>query len=324
MQQKSADSPRYSYRIWMRRLVVASCIALMAYAAVVMLHFAKAEQLLKSRDVDGAAFWLARLDVLWPRSAEVKFLLARTFRRQGKLQLAQSYLDSARELGGRPDRVRREEIMAAAQSGQLSRVEAQMRRMLVDPGDDAPEICEALINGFLLNYRFGDANELLDIWQSDFPVDAQPLFIRGQVSEQLGSSQEACEYYRQALSRSPGRDDITLRLFISLIAQHEYSQAEPLYRVLASRRAEDSELGVAWATCLLETGRPEEAQSVLEKLVQRQPEHREAKLLLAREYFRGNKPDQSLSLLRPHLAKLPKDYDFRYLLAQVLASSRAS
>ena len=70
----------------------------------------------------------------------------------------------------------------------------------------------------------------------------------------------------------------------------------------------------------METGRPEEAQSVLEKLVQRQPEHREAKLLLAREYFRGNKPDQSLSLLRPHLAKLPKDYDFRYLLAQVLAS----
>lgn len=320
MPQKLDDRPRHPRRRWIRQLALWVIAGVVGYAAVVMLHFARAEQLLKSRDVETAAIWLERLDRLWPRSAEVKFRLARAFRRQGRLELSQSYLDSARELGSDPDRVRREEIMAAAQSGQLSRVEPLMRRMLVEPGDDAPEICEALINGFLLNCRFGDAYELLDLWQSDFPDDSQPLFVRGQVAEQLGSSKDAIEFYRQALTRAPGRDDVTLRLFVSLVAQHEYSQAEPLYRELASRHAADAELIVARATCLLETGRPAAAESMLETLVQQHPEHREAKLLLAREYFRGKKAEQSLALLRPHLAQSPKDYDFRYLLAQVLAS----
>ena len=320
MPQQPLDHPQRSFRRWMRRLALSAVVAIAAYAAVVMLHFVRADQLLRSRDADAAASWLERLDVLWTNSAEVKVQLARAYRRQGRLELSQSYLVSARQLGCNPERVRREEIMAIAQSGLLSRVEPQIRQMLVDPGDDASEICEALINGFLLNFRFADAYGLLDLWQSDFPDDPQPLFMRGLIAEQLGISKEASDFYQQALARAPGRDDIRLRLFVSLVAQHEYSQAEPLYLKLVNRFRDDTELVVGWATCLLETGRSEEAASVLEKQVRRQPEHREAKLLLAREYFRENKADQSLVLLRSHLAKSPKDYDFRYLLAQVLAS----
>lgn len=287
---------------------------------VIWFHHCWALQLIQSRELLPAQQVLNRLEIIQPRSSAVSLLLARVSRLSGSLDAMHRNLHEASARGAPPELVRREELLAIAQTGQLAQAEPALRKLLANSDSESSEICEALINGLLLNYRLGEAQQLLDAWQSDVANDPQPSFIRGQIAEQLGNNTSAIEDYQRALRLNPQRRDIKRRLFIALISQHQYTKAEDLFRQFGGNPADDVELGVARARCLAETGQPKESRALLETLLNQYPEHREVNLLLAREYFRDGNAEVALKLIRSRLVKNEVDYDYRYLLAQVLTS----
>jgi len=229
-------------------------------------------------------------------------------------------LEQAKTLGVSSDALRREEVLAHTQSGELNDYESTARRFLVAPGDDAAEICEAIINGLLLNYRIAEANQLLELWEKDFPGDAQPIVVRANVTEQVGQTHRAIELYQRAAELAPNRKDVKQRLFITLVSQHRYREAGLLLNKWSYKSDKDIDFNISLATFYLETGNAQDALRLLEQLAKIHSEHRQVQLLLARQLFREGQVERVLSIVRLHLKRSPRDYDFRYLLGQALSS----
>ena len=57
--------------------------------------------------------------------------------------------------------LKREELLTLAQTGQLSKAEPHLPKLLIDAREDGPEICEAFVRGYLDTFRLDRAFELL-------------------------------------------------------------------------------------------------------------------------------------------------------------------
>lgn len=268
--------------------------------------------------LDQAAFWLNLWEISSWRSAELCLHKARLQRLQGQSDAARSKLELAKKYGAAEADLRTEEILMLAQGGQLSRVEQHLKSLLIEQRVGLQSVCEAYINGFLLNYRFGDAAGLLDVWEKDFPEAAQPKFVRGLIEEQLGNSAIAMESFQAALKLDPTRHDIRLRLAIALTRQHNYKQAVEYFKEIESRYAVSEEYLLHYATCLSEMGDQKAALPVLDRLLAQHPQHREANLLKARYHFANREYAEAKALLEKRLRQTERDYDYRYLMGLVL------
>lgn len=304
----------------LRWCIVFGGFVLLAYTTLVWFHSDQAKLRMKERDLEAASGWLARLTYLLPYSSQVAFLRARHARLQGNLMEMFKQLEHAKTLGMSLETLQKEEVLAHVQSGELNNYELTARRFLVEPGDDAAEICEAIINGLLLNYRLAEASQLLELWEKDFPGDAQPIAVRANVTEQIGQTHRAIELYQRAVELAPQRKDIKRRLFISLVSQHRYREAELLLKTWTYHSDRDVNFNIALATFRLETGNAPDALELLEQLGETHHEHRQVQLLLARQLFREGQVERVLSIVRSYLERSPRDYDFRYLLGQALSS----
>ncbi len=251
-------------------------------------------------------------------STDLRLSRARLHRVRGQTEDARKELDLARQYGAAKEDIRTEEILMLAQGGQLSRVEQNLKSLLIEQRVGLSAVCEAYINGFLLNYRFGDAAGLLDVWEKDFPEAAQPKFVRGLIEEQLGNSAIAMNSFQAALKLDPSRHDIRLRLAIALTRQHNYKQAVEYFKSIDSRYADSEEYLLHYATCLSEMGDQKAALPVLNRLLARNAQHREANLLKARYHFAIRGYAEAKALLEKRLRQTERDYDYRYLMGLVL------
>jgi tetratricopeptide (TPR) repeat protein len=257
----------------------------------------------------------SRLD---PANGEVHLLRARAFRRKGELQNVRQALETAARNGIALHRIRREEWLAMAQSGQMREAAPHLRELLVEPGDDGPEICEAFVNGYFLTYQLADAFRILDAWEKDFPQDPQPLVFRAAFSAKTESWMAAAGYLRQALGLAPQRDDIKRDLANALLNLRETAEAAKLFQQLLKTDPNDPELLVGWMQILVERGEIVEARSILKQVLQSHPQNFRALRTLGQlELMDGHFSDATQYL---GMALTLKNYDteVRYALGTAL------
>jgi len=279
-----------------------------------------ARSLLGSRQNEEALLCLGRVEAFHPGIAETSFLQARAYRRLGRMSLMRSCLETAWNRGYPVERLEREQRLALAQLGQLNEALPHLPAMLADPQDDASEICEAYISGYLLTYQFGPANHLLEAWIADCPDDPQAFFVEGRIYDELSSFKDAAKSFEEALRLDPDRNDIRIRYAGTLSDLHRYDDAAAQYEMLLSEFDDDPETLTGWAKCLVETARGDEARDVYRKVFELTPNHEKARIGLARlEFQQGNK-EESLAILLPLYEKHPRNSSIRYLLGQVLRS----
>ena len=162
-------------------------------------QLAVARRALKDRDGDKALSAAREAVRLSPRQGEAHFTLARAFRRQGQLDKVRESLEHAAKLGVPPDRIRREEWLALAQAGQMKEAQPHLSELLINPGDDGPDICEAYANGFFLTYRLDAAEQILDAWEKDFPQDPQPHVFRASMNSKMHNWPTTISHLRKAI-----------------------------------------------------------------------------------------------------------------------------
>ena len=80
-------------------------------------------------ETDAAAGWLKWAGRLNGGEAELEMFWARLERKRGDLQAMDRHLATASDLGVRPERIRRERMLAAAQIGQLGPIEKRTEEM---------------------------------------------------------------------------------------------------------------------------------------------------------------------------------------------------
>jgi tetratricopeptide (TPR) repeat protein len=274
---KSADDQLSGSRP-KRYLVYATVVI----AAVVWLWFGggaagfalmQARSALGGRDLDASLEWIEIVDWLDARNAEAALLKARISRRKGELGQAREWLQKALDRGCPQKDVRREQTLAFAQAGQMREAEPQLRALLLDPGDDAQEICEAFASGYYLNHELKKAAALIDSWAADFPEDPQPWLFRGRIQKSQHEPKLAESAFREALKRDPN-----------------FVDAWP-------------ELGEV----LIELLRPEEALAAFQRCLELDPNHDNARVGIAAAFVVLGKPEKALPELnrvlknRPHL-----------------------
>lgn len=312
-----------SVRPWVAvGLVVLAALGVLAVvfgkSAIVWHRVNEASEALADRREHAALAHLESASETDPESAEVQFLLARAYRRLGRMDDARAHLRAARSLGTDLDRVRREQWLAMAQAGQLREAEPHLAEMLEDPGDDGREICEAFVNGYFINFRFGAALRLLDAWEGDFPADWRPHEFRGEYLKQQSDLPGAEQAFQQAVDLAPNRAGLRLKLADVLVGLHRYEDAAEQYRHCLDERPDDVEVLSGWGTCLMGMGRDDEARRAFKRVLASNPDHRAARLAMGRLERDAGRPERAMEWLESAVKDDSHDLEARYVLGTVL------
>jgi tetratricopeptide (TPR) repeat protein len=275
----------------------------------------------EQRDADGAVERLVPVLTLAPENAEAHFWLARAYRRQGDMTQVRAHLERARTLGFSRDRLRREEWLAMAQSGQIREATPHLSELLIDPGDDGPDICEAYVNGFFLTCRFRDGLALLDVWRAEFPNDAQPYLFRARYNSSVGDLNGATDDCRTGLVLDPERRDLKLLLAAALLELHELDQAEELLRNMLAAAPDDIDVLQRLSECLFEQGRHEQADAALARLLARDPDNVRGRLTRARSQTFSGHGREAVALAQAVVDERPFDVEAHFVLGMALQTN---
>lgn len=223
-------------------------------------HFAR--QALVQRDYQRAWDWTQtarRLDTL---NAETEFLQARIERKRGHIAEALRHLKRAETLGADRSQVRRELVLVQAQTGDLSDILVELDQMLIHHSDDGADICEAYVNGLLINGQLENAEVLIQQWTIAFPADPQPDHLRGRIAEFRKQPAQAERHYRAALVKQAHHFPSAYGLGRVLIEVQRWSEAlDEFEKCLAFPVRGPAQLGMARA--LTGAGREDDALILL-------------------------------------------------------------
>jgi len=278
----------------------------------------EARGLLRERESERAVSVLLNAHRVDPDHPEVNFLLARGFRRLGQFKRVVEHLDMAEGFGWPAELIRLEQLMGAAQAGQLSASAPELYKFLSrggNYGDEGPEVCEALVNGYFLSYQFGLAQPLLDEWQKAYPDDAQCYMFRGLFYENRSNPAKAVSEYRKALQLAGTRTDIRLRLAEVLKKTIQYDEAIAQFEICRSEESSHPGVLTGLGQCYHGQGEIERAREMFEKVLESEPGHFDAQLALGQLEETAGRPSEALRWLRPACRHRPSDTEARYSLA---------
>ncbi len=302
-------------------VLIGLCIAYPTVSRKLQTVFA--ERALRERNAEAALGWLESIPE-WNRVGQTHLLFAKAYRRQGKLDLVREHLLTAWDQGVPVERLELEQWLTLAQSGQIQEAEPHLQQLLQDPGDDAPEICEALVAGYFRNYQIARAMPLLTAWEADFPDDPRPYELRGIWFQDAGRWKEAAATYEKALKRAPDLTRIRRGMAVCLRELHEYDKAETQFLQCLRETPDDSVLLVAWGELLLASGKIPEARSVLQQVLNSSSENTDARIAMGRVLLMDGDAKAAIELLEPLYDENPIDSEIQYSLASALQASGAS
>jgi tetratricopeptide (TPR) repeat protein len=212
----------------------------------------------------------------------------------------------AQSLGWPRHQILLEQRLTQAESGDTWSVEEALLDELNRLPPEERLILEALVKGYLNNFRFLDAVELATPWIERYPHDGLAYLYRARAYQGLGRWGDAVEDYREALKILP--DSMTARLWCadSHLALHDFEEALDNYELYRKMAPGDREALFAIAECQFSLGQPE-ARATLENLLAKDPRHEGGLLLSAKIDLVEDAPDKALVHLRQALAISPRD-----------------
>ena len=282
-----------------------------------------AERALRERNAEAALSWLESIPG-WNRVGETHLLLARSYRRQGKLDLVREHLLTAWDRGVQVERLEREQWLTLAQSGQIHEAEPHLQQLLQDPGDDAHEICEAFVAGYFRNHQVDRAVQLLTAWEADFPEDPRPHELQGRWFRDAGRWRVAATCYEKSLKLAPGNTQIRVDMAVCLRELHEYDKAETQFLQCLNETPDDSVLLIQWGELLLSNGKASEAEAVLQRVLNLDPKNQDVRFAMARIRLMDGDAKAAVETLQQLHDELPSDSAIRYSLASALQASGAT
>lgn len=216
---------------------------------------------LGNRDYDTAEQWAARAASLNRHDAETEFLQARISRKRGLIDSMMQHLKRAEVLGFPSDRLRREEVLAKAQTGAIDKVFDQLPKLLLEQQGDGAEICEAFTNGLLRHGRMAEAKMLIQQWQTAYPDDPAPDVLLARLSEFDLRPTIAEQHYRDAIRKNSNYLPAQYGLGRTLVELNQWLTAYDAFRrCLTMRVKAPAQFGMA--RCLVHLDRADEARAL--------------------------------------------------------------
>lgn len=239
------------------------------------------------RDYEAAEDALSLLRRVHGTTAETAFWEARLRRKQLRGNEVPPLLEAAAKGGFDPERVRREALLLQAQTGQIEPIVDELHAMMVDPGTDGAEVCEAYVNGALIAGATDLALRVLPVWKQEFPHDPQPHYAEARLLEYREQRDAAVAELQVALKKD-GRHWPSRYAFGRLLfEQNRIEEALQQFDVAIQMR-DNAAPQYQRARCLRALGRPEEARNLLVDIA-----HRPADIV-RRSFDRVGEPQRGL------------------------------
>lgn len=311
-------------------LLLASVAVWFAGVPANVLHSRVATQL-AARDYEAAEETLAWIRRLGVSNAETEFWDARLNRKLLQVADVPGQLQSAAAGGFSPEAIRREFLLLQAQTGQIAEVMGDLKQMMVEPGADGAEICEASANGALIAGATDLAVAILPVWKADFPQDPQAHYAHARLLEFQGRTEQAVAELRLAILLKNTHWPSRYALGRILLSQNRVDEALSEFDAATAMRHNSAVL-YQRAKCSRALGRAQEAQLLLTQVVNLPQQEIITGFLRVGEPIRGlpiqfelgslelsiRNYDASLKWLNQVLDSDPKNVDARYSRAIAL------
>ncbi|MBX3442309.1 MAG: tetratricopeptide repeat protein [Planctomyces sp.] len=275
-----------------------------------------AERALKRSDEAAALDWIDRSTWLSGADAESDLLRARVYRRQGRMNDVADALRVAERHGARRTRIRDEQILAMAQSGQMRDAEPHLARLLMDPDADSIDVSRTFALGYIRTQRYEPAAKLLESWAADAPHDDEPRLIRGRLRLLQRNLNEADVWLRAALEIDPKNPETLLEMGHLMTSLNRQAEAATWYEQVLSHPRLGPEAAVGYASCLRSEGQSPRAAEVLREVLARHPDNVAMIRELGGLESELGRREEAIRLLERGAELAPYDAETRYLLAQ--------
>jgi Tfp pilus assembly protein PilF len=281
-------------------------------------HARRAKQALERYHPEEAARHLSQCLRVWPDSPSVLLLAAQAARRGDDLKEAEQFLRAYRQQGGAEadEQYVLERTLQAAQQGNVDAVLKWCQARVEQNHPDSGRIFEALVLGYLRDYRVNDAEVTVRIWLDRFPGDPQALYLRGWVKEHRDVPDRAAQDYRRVLELDPSRADVRARLATALLEAAQPAEALEQLEELCRSWPNRLPLQILRARALYAVGQEEEARAVLDDLIAAYPRFAPALTERGRLTLQQGDPRRAANWLEEAVALAPGQVQGWYLLYQ--------
>ena len=284
----------------------------------------RASEMLETRAHQSALSWLNTADnlsvlpMIDDATGELDYLLARTHRRLEQFDQVKPRLEAAQAAGWSETLLKREVLIAFAQTGQYDRVSAHWSELFQNASSDGPEISSAYVKVMLARLQIESAIAVLNSWKQDFVDDPEPYYLEGQILVVQLRWPDAAKAYAEALSRDSRHVEARIGLAETLMTGVKYEAAhEELSKVLKLEPTH-FKAQVMKANCLIRIDRVEDAEKILEQIIKQAPEDYDALVALGELKSMLAEHEKAVELLNRALEIRPEDSQTHYSLAQAL------
>lgn len=227
---------------------------------------------IESRDYEKAEKNLPIVKQVWNESGEVFTVAARVARHLSKYDEASALLDRARDLGAEEHLVQVERALLRAQMGDLPQVERFLERMADPKAPFQLEIVSTLTPLYYSTFDLNKANVISKLWIEADPSNPEAYQWRGLILDRVGARLEADQALKKSVELDPGRVDVHIYL-----ASRHLRYSDPKAALESIEKAEKIkpdhiDLPLLKARALSETGKEDEARTMLEKHVVNDPD----------------------------------------------------
>jgi tetratricopeptide (TPR) repeat protein len=235
-------------------------------------ELAGARQSLREFHPEEAIDRLAALTARRPDCAEAEFLLASAHRRARRLDLVQPHLQRAAELGWNQEQIDRQFCLTFFQAGDFRRSATELTDRLQQGAsdDEAEEVYEALVRGYIAAMLLKQADFILDGWLQ-WRQSAPAHLLRAEVAVFRGNEALEMESYRDALRCDPQNYEARRSLARSLRSANDVAEAAGLCESCLRDRPRDPEILVILADCRARRGQQAEAKKLADLALASQP-----------------------------------------------------
>jgi tetratricopeptide (TPR) repeat protein len=281
---------------------------------------AMARRNLNRNHLERASRWISRAGGAASDRPTTLLLLCRIERKNRNFEQAAFFLDRAQKSGLSAEIAQRERYLLNAQAGQMHEVEKHLGKLLQNPGGDEAEICEAFVHGYRASKRFQRASEILDAWQADFPLAAQPHYLRGTLWQDTNFLDLAEAEYRRAIELQSDHAPALLSLANALQDRQALREALQTYQRLTAVSQDDLDGRIGIVSCLRQLGRIDEARRIYAQLDDSKNNSAVALEGGMLDFVSGNY-DEAINKLELAYAKAPQHVRIRRNLALALAGA---
>ncbi|HEV3021987.1 MAG TPA: tetratricopeptide repeat protein, partial [Pirellulales bacterium] len=230
----------------------------------------QARRALAAAEPEQACQWLDAAAQRQPDCAEAHYLLAVALRRLARYRLAEEHLQRAERLGWQRTDLELQGRLIEFQRGNIAEAEPFLTNVLETGGSDdvAEEIYEALVIGYLGEYRFANADMILKHWIKWRPDSLRARLLCAYFYGVISDSEQQQLELREVLRIAPRRLTERLALAESLVGTTQIDEAVVECEICQNQAPHDPRVLFVLGLCHYRRGRLEEAKSELERAVE--------------------------------------------------------